>query len=161
MPLLRLIRSRSQGPGSAIQGSGPETVRIPKPRTFPCSHLPFGVTLSTSSLPAVRIQSRRRPRACAPGPARLMTRRPTTSPIHDVKERKSKTENRKACTRWWSRPGSNRQPPACKAGALPTELRPRSSCRRSAGGRPLAVDWWAREDLNLRPHAYQARALTN
>ena len=92
MPLLRLIRSRSQGPGIAIQGSGTETVGIPKPRSFPCSHLPFGVTLSTSSLPAVRIQSRRRPRACAPGPARLMTRRPTTSPIHDVKERKSKNQ---------------------------------------------------------------------
>ena len=26
---------------------------------------------------------------------------------------------------WWSRTGSNRRPPACKAGALPTELRPR------------------------------------
>ena len=25
---------------------------------------------------------------------------------------------------WWSRTGSNRRPPACKAGALPTELRP-------------------------------------
>ena len=27
--------------------------------------------------------------------------------------------------RLWRRPGSNRQPPACKAGALPVELRPR------------------------------------
>ena len=27
----------------------------------------------------------------------------------------------------WSRPGSNRQPPRCKRGALPTELRPRDS----------------------------------
>ena len=27
-------------------------------------------------------------------------------------------------TQWWSRTGSNRRPPACKAGALPTELRP-------------------------------------
>ena len=26
---------------------------------------------------------------------------------------------------WWSRTESNRRPPACKAGALPTELRPR------------------------------------
>ena len=25
---------------------------------------------------------------------------------------------------WWSRTGSNRRPPACKAGALPIELRP-------------------------------------
>ena len=28
---------------------------------------------------------------------------------------------------WWRRSGSNRRPPACKAGALPTELRPRSA----------------------------------
>jgi hypothetical protein len=28
--------------------------------------------------------------------------------------------------RWWSRSGSNRRPQACKASALPTELRPRS-----------------------------------
>ena len=27
--------------------------------------------------------------------------------------------------RWWSLSGSNRRPPACKAGALPAELRPR------------------------------------
>ena len=26
---------------------------------------------------------------------------------------------------WWSWPGSNRRPPACKTGALPTELQPR------------------------------------
>ncbi len=29
--------------------------------------------------------------------------------------------------RWWSQTGSNRRPPACKAGALPTELWPRAS----------------------------------
>src|SRR5580658_5348459 len=28
-------------------------------------------------------------------------------------------------TVWWSQTGSNRRPPACKAGALPTELWPR------------------------------------
>jgi hypothetical protein len=28
--------------------------------------------------------------------------------------------------RWWSQTGSNRRPPACKAGALPTELWPRT-----------------------------------
>jgi hypothetical protein len=32
---------------------------------------------------------------------------------------------------WWSRSGSNRRPQACKARALPTELRPRKS---SSGG---------------------------
>ena len=55
---------------------------------------------------------------------------------------------------WWSQTGSNRRPPACKAGALPTELWPRL---RNA----TRLKWWAWEDLNFRPHAYQARALTN
>src|SRR5215813_12986515 len=35
---------------------------------------------------------------------------------------------------WWSQTGSNRRPPACKAGALPTELWP-----RSADGLPVRV----------------------
>src|SRR6476660_10270720 len=60
--------------------------------------------------------------------------------------------NRLGC--WWSQTGSNRRPPACKAGALPTELWPRSAA-------PAKREWWAWEDLNFRPHAYQARALTN
>ena len=50
---------------------------------------------------------------------------------------------------WWSRSESNRRPIACKATALPTELRPHSIGR-----------WWARVDSNYRPHAYQACALT-
>ena len=33
---------------------------------------------------------------------------------------------------WWSQTGSNRRPPACKAGALPTELWPRSGERLNA-----------------------------
>ena len=53
---------------------------------------------------------------------------------------------------WWSRTGSNRRPEACKATALPTELRPQTRPKH---------EWWAWEDLNFRPHAYQARALTN
>lgn len=66
--------------------------------------------------------------------------------------------------KWWSRSGSNRRPPACKAGALPAELLPRlfgfwHPSIRSAreGGR----DWWAQVELNHRPSAYQADALTN
>jgi hypothetical protein len=76
---------------------------------------------------------------------------------------------------WWRQTGSNRRPPACKAGALPTELCPRQRSEdteqmsgaadvqafRPAICPPTSEIWWAREDLNLRPHAYQARALTN
>ena len=34
---------------------------------------------------------------------------------------------------WWSRTGSNRRHPACKAGALPAELRPLIPCRGNGG----------------------------
>ena len=34
---------------------------------------------------------------------------------------------------WWSQTGSNRRPPACKAGALPTELWPRLDLATQAG----------------------------
>ena len=56
---------------------------------------------------------------------------------------------------WWRWTGSNRWPPACKAGALPTELHPLN--KKTAINVPF---WWARVDLNYRPHAYQACALT-
>jgi hypothetical protein len=41
----------------------------------------------------------------------------------------SGSANRSGVSRkgWWSQTGSNRRPPACKAGALPTELWPRTS----------------------------------
>jgi hypothetical protein len=35
---------------------------------------------------------------------------------------------------WWSQTGSNRRPPACKAGALPTELWPQSGGRCQGTG---------------------------
>jgi hypothetical protein len=47
--------------------------------------------------------------------------------------------------RRWSRGGSNPEPPPCKGGALPVELRPR----------------WARLDSNQGPRPYQGRALTS
>jgi hypothetical protein len=52
---------------------------------------------------------------------------------------------------WWSQSGSNRRPPACKAGALPAELWPHF----------LKHGWWVWEELHLRPHPYQGCALTN
>lgn len=76
------------------------------------------------------------------------------------------SDNPADCAKWWSRTGSNRRHPACKAGALPAELRPLDNtssklpCRGDRQSLRIAK-WWAWEDLNLRPHAYQARALTN
>src|SRR5215212_102278 len=44
--------------------------------------------------------------------------------------RKDFSANELKATAWWSQPGSNRRPPACKAGALPTELWPRQADSR-------------------------------
>ena len=40
---------------------------------------------------------------------------------------------------WWSQSGSNRRPQACKASALPTELRPRTERAPSVAAKPRLV----------------------
>src|SRR5262245_26077671 len=61
----------------------------------------------------------------------------TTPPGHEARwSRKTFSCGRAAKNPgWWSQTGSNRRPPACKAGALPTELWPlrgtEVSCRQS------------------------------
>ncbi len=72
---------------------------------------------------------------------------------------------------WWSLTGSNRRPHACKARALPAELKPRRLvfefehrvrlAKRLVAVEPQATLWWARVDSNYRPHPYQGCALTN
>src|SRR4051812_4007211 len=63
-----------------------------------------------------------------------MRRSPIKSSLHDSYRTGSAPHGRAAKgflangigleIKWWSRTGSNRRPPACKAGALPAELRP-------------------------------------
>ena len=43
--------------------------------------------------------------------------------------------------RWWSISGSNRRPPACKAGALPAELRPHSGVAHANDPRGRRLRW--------------------
>ena len=136
--------------------------------------------------------------------------RPNASPLHDVKHpqarleqaheflktlgsgqrRRSRRDRRAAPLgepdgiidppHWWSQTGSNRRPPACKAGALPTELWPLPGPRgpppqawnasirdgshpnwRAGPIRDSPVPkWWAWDDSNVRPHPYQGCALT-
>ena len=53
---------------------------------------------------------------------------PPTSPLSGVRSNHL-SYRPKVEFRWWSQSGSNRRPPACKAGALPAELWPRVSGR--------------------------------
>jgi hypothetical protein len=68
-------------------------------------------------------------------------------PLHDVRyhapagslaascrARKTFSANEPEVPSWWSQTGSNRRPPACKAGALPTELWPRPGEQQSEVG---------------------------
>jgi hypothetical protein len=91
-------------------------------------------------------------------------RLPDRSPLHDVKEHARIVDRRAQkivmnehagsivaalvpsadplAEMWWSQTESNRRPPACKAGALPTELWPRRRAdagRRSTDFRHLSV----------------------
>jgi hypothetical protein len=106
---------------------------------------------------------------------RISPTKPNASPLHDVKHPQARTASSRiqktSDTRpdppisdppisdllisdlWWSQTGSNRRPPACKAGALPAELWPREIASS-------VIRWWARDDSNVRPHPYQGCALT-
>ena len=59
---------------------------------------------------------------------------PPTSPLSGVRSnhlsyRPDVAFRNAGRSRWWSLSGSNRRPPACKAGALPAELKPRDAGR--------------------------------
>ncbi len=106
---------------------------------------------------AGRRTSVRKDHACQPCPGErplrgaswsagdVVSRNPNMVPLHDVKHprtrpwsspergggvstRSSLRRSRRGCS-WWSRTGSNRRPHACKARALPTELRPHGEQR--------------------------------
>ena len=86
---------------------------------------------------------------------------------------------------WWRMTGSNRRPPACKAGALPAELIPlliyATVCENQAGQggasrrlrfvgkrrdnavmrRLSQISWWVWVGSNHRPPPYQDGALTS
>ena len=73
---------------------------------------------------------------------------------------------------WWSGPGLNRQPSACKADALPIELPPQTLLTDPLTLEPRAAlhvssltalmkYWWAQEESNFRPRPYQGRALAS
>ena len=77
-----------------------------------------------------------KPRQLSPIPARR--ERPKNPSLHDVSKQAASEDAANFFLRhdapgrrnhWWSQTGSNRRPPACKAGALPTELWPRSRAR--------------------------------
>ena len=72
--------------------------------------------------------------------------------------------------KWWRLAGSNRWPPACKAGALPAELNPQIFFEVVGQGLTcpglnfyfaLFLKWWAKMDSNHRPHDYQSCALAS
>jgi hypothetical protein len=97
--------------------------RLLSPRHPSCA-LSSLVTVSSRSRFPRSLQLPRRPRS-SPVTRTAVNRR--ALPSHFVilvllflaRMQLSKIENS-----WWSRSGSNRRLPACKAGALPTELRP-------------------------------------
>ena len=57
--------------------------------------------------------------------------------------------------KWWSLSGSNRRPPACKAGALPAELRPHSGVAHADDPRGRRLRWRGSQAIR-RPSGLRA-----
>ena len=104
----------------------------------------------------------------------LEPERPDNSSLHDVSKQAGVAKSAAAANEilsrqmrarpalpanWWSQTGSNRRPPACKAGALPIELWPLPATL-AMDARRHSRNWWAWDDSNVRPHPYQGCALT-
>jgi hypothetical protein len=68
---------------------------------------------------------------------------PPASPLSGVRSNHLSYRPNVSSSQWWSQSGSNRRPPACKAGALPAELWPRCSVEQrgsNPGARPESLD---------------------
>jgi hypothetical protein len=97
--------------------------RLCTPRHPPCTL--SGLTTfmkrcdQTVSITRIHYALVREPRSTATGNPRLPVSRSFRSSENTIPPYKPAVK--------WSRPGSNRQPPRCKRGALPTELRPRQA----------------------------------
>ena len=67
------------------------------------------------------------------------TRNPNFSAVPSIQPSQVRT-NLAQTNPWWRRSGSNRRPPACKAGALPAELRPQWSAIRPRRDHSPGID---------------------
>lgn len=134
-------------------------------------------------LPGVRVKRNNKPSLYnverSGSLATEVTNNPNFVSLYNTDTFGSRQSPRSTKEKWWSLTGSNRRHPACKAGALPAELRPQflglagqrpsdgaaNACRgpRQCSSKKILPNqlWLARADSNCRPHAYQACALTN
>jgi hypothetical protein len=150
-PIGRSRDRRLPAPPPGISSRGHVRPRHPAPRHPPCAHhsgRPRGPTVPRShqgcSLMRGLVGDQPARSAASSADTPLRTLWITTihkTPAHGM----DPTPLDFVKCRRWSRGGSNPEPPPCKGGALPVELRPR----------------WARLDSNQGPRPYQGRALTS
>ncbi len=101
---------------------------------------------SSSSSPALSLSKGRPRKRPFAGVSPFLTETRLSPNPPSIPNSGSRTPNPALC--WSGRWGSNPQPSAWKAEALPIELRPRS------------YSWWAGEDSNLRRHCQQIYSLS-
>ena len=89
----------------------------PVTKARPQTHQPIHLSKSKLTRPQHQVH---RQRGSTRYPSDLHYLPATTIPVHDP----AASPNPLDTSSWWRRTGSNRRPPACKAGALPAELRP-------------------------------------
>jgi hypothetical protein len=135
-----IINARSRDQVSGIRYRGRKRVRFPMPEILiadtwsalterpACFEIDPKGARSSNALDVDRGDLRRSDFFGSIPSSRCQTtrvRRTSAGLGRDVR-RTRKISLGRASIRWWSQTGSNRRPPACKAGALPTELWPLS-----------------------------------
>ena len=88
-------------------------------------------------LPGVRVKRNNKPSLYNVERSGSLTTEVTNNPnfvsLYNTDTFGSRQSPRSTREKWWSLTGSNRRHPACKAGALPAELRPHSWVSRAKG----------------------------
>ena len=111
--------SRRSGTGTNGKKPGPSRNCNPGPAKPVAAHgkTGFPVLMDNSSLHDVRSNAPRPGASTLPEPAKQVF-------LPDKDDIQPPPQSLMAKKGWWSQTGSNRRPPACKAGALPAELWP-------------------------------------
>ena len=127
--------AQPQAPGQTPRPNPPRTSRHAPPRRSRAQAKPTESSRASKTHQNLihnpqRTNALQAPSAKPHPPAVIQPSRPEPLPIRDTASSTPQATPLKASL--WRRTGSNRRPPACKAGALPTELRPRAKGRAPA-----------------------------
>ena len=132
------IGSRSRSPDNSLSDNKDQQERLSRPRLPRKTRTSLNPGALTGNSDPQCQTSKPPPKE---GEIHKIGPRPRARPPDPAPRPKNAPPEKRPAQSWWRRSDSNRRPEACKAPALPTELRPRISLesRQSRAARPWAA----------------------